>query len=58
MPTTLTTPITVGALHLTNRLVLAPLTRLRNDAGGVPPPFAAEYYGQRANRELPAPSCR
>ncbi|GMK57981.1 hypothetical protein CspeluHIS016_0500130 [Cutaneotrichosporon spelunceum] len=46
---TLTTPIQVGNLLLKNRLVLAPLTRLRNSEKGVPPPYSAEYYSQRAN---------
>ena len=37
-----------GALHLKNRIVMAPLTRSRSRDAGVPPPFAAEYYAQRA----------
>jgi N-ethylmaleimide reductase len=49
--TTITTPIAVGRLQLKNRLVLAPLTRLRNSAEGVPHDLAATYYAQRATGE-------
>lgn len=45
-------PITVGDLHLTNRIVMAPLTRNRAGPGLVPGPFAAEYYAQRASSGL------
>lgn len=45
---TLSTPIQVGKYLLKNRLVLAPLTRLRNSDKGVPPSYAADYYSQRA----------
>ena len=42
-------PITVGALHLPNRIVMAPLTRSRATADSrVPVPMMAEYYSQRA----------
>ncbi|SPJ78733.1 probable NADPH2 dehydrogenase chain OYE2 [Fusarium torulosum] len=41
-------PIKVGALNLEHRVVLAPLTRGRADASGVPAPYATEYYSQRA----------
>ena len=49
---TLFEPATVGALRLRNRIVMAPLTRSRSSDDGVPPPFAAEYYGQRAGAGL------
>lgn len=45
-------PITVGDLHLANRIVMAPLTRNRAGPGLVPGPFAAEYYAQRASAGL------
>ncbi|MCC6201765.1 MAG: alkene reductase [Gammaproteobacteria bacterium] len=45
-------PITVGDLHLPNRIVLAPLTRCRAGAGRVPTELMAEYYRQRASAGL------
>jgi len=45
-------PFTLGDLELTNRIVMAPLTRSRSDEDGVPPDFAADYYGQRASAGL------
>ena len=42
-------PVTVGALRLKNRVVMAPLTRSRSSDDGVPPRFAADYYAQRAD---------
>ncbi len=41
-------PVKIGDLELKNRIVMAPLTRSRSDDDGVPPGFAADYYGQRA----------
>ena len=49
--TTLFDPITVGAIPLSNRIAMAPLTRNRSP-GAVPGPFAAEYYSQRATAGL------
>ncbi|WP_350024069.1 alkene reductase [Pseudomonas protegens] len=46
------TPYTLGALTLSNRIVLAPLTRNRAGAGFVPSEFAAIYYSQRASAGL------
>lgn len=46
------TPLQVGALNLPNRVVLAPLTRQRADAGRVPSDEAIEYYRQRASAGL------
>ncbi|KAA8553995.1 MULTISPECIES: alkene reductase [Pseudomonas] len=43
---------TLGSLTLSNRVVLAPLTRNRADAGFVPSKFAATYYSQRASAGL------
>ena len=39
---------TLGRRPLRNRLVMAPMTRSRAGAGGVPNALMAEYYGQRA----------
>ena len=52
MPT-LFDPITVGALTLPNRIMMAPLTRTRALEGSrVPAPLAIEYYAQRAGAGL------
>jgi 12-oxophytodienoic acid reductase len=40
-------PVTIGALKLAHRVVMAPLTRCRA-LGEVPCAAAAEYYAQRA----------
>ncbi|HEX6734136.1 MAG TPA: alkene reductase [Azonexus sp.] len=49
----LLTPVRLGALHLANRVVMAPLTRCRCDNPGyVPTPMMAEYYAQRAGAGL------
>jgi len=45
-------PITVGAMTLPNRIVMAPLTRCRAGAGRVPNALMAEYYAQRASAGL------
>ncbi|MFG1941765.1 alkene reductase [Nonomuraea sp. NPDC048826] len=45
-------PARLGGLHLPNRLVMAPLTRNRASAGGVPEPIMATYYAQRASAGL------
>lgn len=45
-------PVTIGDLTLKNRVVMAPLTRSRSNTEGVPPDFAADYYGQRASAGL------
>lgn len=42
----------LGSLTLSNRVVLAPLTRNRAGAGLVPSPLAATYYSQRASAGL------
>ncbi|MCQ0971212.1 alkene reductase [Paracoccus sp. TK19116] len=51
MPT-LFTPLTLGALTLPNRVVMAPLTRSRAGATRVPNAMMAEYYAQRAGAGL------
>lgn len=50
--TTLFSPLTLGALTLPNRFVMAPLTRSRAVKDNVPAPMAALYYAQRASAGL------
>ena len=45
-------PVNLGALALSNRLVMAPLTRMRADANGVPNDLLVEHYRQRATTGL------
>ncbi|MGV8858191.1 alkene reductase [Rhodoglobus sp.] len=45
-------PTTLGELRLSNRLVMAPLTRTRSGKAGVPGPMVAEHYAQRASLGL------
>ncbi|AZE79347.1 alkene reductase [Pseudomonas synxantha] len=45
-------PYTLGPLTLSNRVVMAPLTRNRAGAGFVPSEYAATYYSQRASAGL------
>ncbi|QYG12792.1 alkene reductase [Microbacterium sp. PAMC22086] len=45
-------PAVFGALQLSNRVVMAPLTRTRADDDGVPTTTMAEYYRQRAGQGL------
>jgi N-ethylmaleimide reductase len=45
-------PARLGPLDLANRLVMAPMSRNRAAAGGVPTPDMAEYYAQRASAGL------
>ena len=51
------TPLKVGALTLPNRILLAPLTRARADAGHMPNDMMAEYYSQRATGGLLITEC-
>jgi 2,4-dienoyl-CoA reductase-like NADH-dependent reductase (Old Yellow Enzyme family) len=46
------TPLRAGELELANRIVMAPLTRTRSHADGVPSALNAEHYGQRAGLGL------
>ncbi|WP_373387597.1 alkene reductase [Pseudomonas alcaligenes] len=50
--TTLFDPLKLGSLQLPNRIIMAPLTRCRADAGRVPNALMAEYYVQRASAGL------
>ena len=45
-------PISLGAIECPNRILMAPLTRGRSDAGSVPNAMIAEYYRQRAGSGL------
>ena len=45
-------PLLLGELRLRNRIVMAPMTRNRADADGVPTEPMAAYYGQRADAGL------
>jgi N-ethylmaleimide reductase len=45
------TPVTIGPIALSHRVVQAPLTRLRSEQpGDVPGDLMATYYGQRASK--------
>nr|WP_295083956.1 alkene reductase [uncultured Roseateles sp.] len=46
-----------GALTLPNRMLMAPLTRTRADAGHMPNALMAEYYAQRASAGLIITEC-
>lgn len=45
---TLFFPISLGSLRAQNRLIMAPLTRIRSEADGTPHDIVVEYYAQRA----------
>jgi 2,4-dienoyl-CoA reductase-like NADH-dependent reductase (Old Yellow Enzyme family) len=45
-------PLKVGDLELTNRIIMAPLTRARAGVSRVPNALMAEYYAQRASAGL------
>ena len=51
MKTTLQTPIQIGPYHLPNRLVMAPLTRMRAP-DNLPTDLMVTYYAQRASAGL------
>ena len=48
----LVTPVRIGRTTATNRLVMAPMTRSRADADGVPSELTVTYYAQRASAGL------
>ncbi|MBL8203600.1 MAG: alkene reductase [Blastocatellia bacterium] len=50
--TTLFDPLKLGKLELSNRLMMAPMTRSRANDVGVQPDYVAEYYAQRASAGL------
>ena len=46
-------PLTIGSLTLPNRIIMAPLTRMRaKQPGNIPHELNAEYYAQRASAGL------
>jgi N-ethylmaleimide reductase len=52
------TPMHMGKLELPNRIVMAPLTRMRAaNAGHAPTELHAEYYAQRASAGLIIGEC-
>jgi 2,4-dienoyl-CoA reductase-like NADH-dependent reductase (Old Yellow Enzyme family) len=56
---TLLDPITIGDLHLPNRIVLAPLTRNRSSrTGRIPNSLMRDYYVQRASAGMITPKRR
>lgn len=50
--TSLFKPLNAGALHLPNRILMAPLTRCRAEDEHVPGDLIAEHYAQRASAGL------
>ncbi|MGO1949136.1 MAG: alkene reductase [Mycobacteriaceae bacterium] len=50
--TSLFDPLDAGALHLTNRVTMAALTRQRAEEDGVPTDLHVDYYSQRASAGL------
>ncbi len=52
MDSALFKPMKAGALTLPNRILMAPLTRGRATAEGVPTPLMVDYYTQRASAGL------
>jgi 2,4-dienoyl-CoA reductase-like NADH-dependent reductase (Old Yellow Enzyme family) len=51
MPT-LFDPLQLGAITIPNRIIMAPLTRLRGTVDHIPTALQAEYYSQRASAGL------
>lgn len=45
-------PLPIGDLTLPNRVVMAPLSRLRAGTSNIPTSLMAEYYAQRASAGL------
>lgn len=45
-------PVDIGAISLSNRVVMAPMTRSRADADDAPTALTVEYYRQRASAGL------
>lgn len=51
------TPLKAGALNLSNRMLMAPLTRARSDLAHMPNELMAQYYAQRASAGLIVTEC-
>src|SRR5277367_3500589 len=49
---TLFSPLRLGPMQLPNRIIMAPLTRMRAGTGNVPTALNAEYYAQRSSAGL------
>src|SRR5260370_9868607 len=47
---TLFSPIKIGSYHLSHRVVMAPLTRMRSDPGDIQSDLMAEDYAQQASK--------
>src|ERR1700722_16530077 len=45
-------PLQLGSITLPNRIIMAPLTRMRAGANNVPTALNAKYYAQRATAGL------
>ena len=57
-PKPLFTPVQMGSLELRNRIVMAPLTRMRaTNPGHTPTELHADYYSQRASAGLNIGEC-
>lgn len=52
MTASLFTPVFLGRLALSNRIIMAPMTRDRAGPGDVPTPLMIDYYRQRASAGL------
>ncbi|MDP3907402.1 alkene reductase [Novosphingobium sp.] len=52
MSDSLFSPVTLGAINLANRIVMAPMTRDRAGPGDVPTDLMVKYYAQRASAGL------
>jgi N-ethylmaleimide reductase len=50
--TSLFSPLQLGTIQLPNRIIMAPLTRMRAGANSVPTSLNAKYYAQRASAGL------
>lgn len=48
----LLSPVRLGAIDIPNRIVMAPMTRMRAGEGNAPTALNAEYYAQRATAGL------
>ncbi|MBM3512185.1 MAG: alkene reductase, partial [Alphaproteobacteria bacterium] len=49
MSKSLFSPISLGAIDLSNRIIMAPMTRDRAGFGDVPTAMMVDYYRQRAS---------
>jgi N-ethylmaleimide reductase len=52
MTASLFAPVSLGGLALSNRIIMAPMTRDRAGPGDVPTPLMIDYYQQRASAGL------